>query len=253
VIGPDSRLRRALRNGRRALSSPADIWQRALPSELTYWARYIQTEGLDFPDDYRRRLDPNTPIGDPLLLEAIDRVGGTRVRIIDVGAGPMTCVGKHDPRVPERTIEIVAVDPLAREYAGLIRSAGISPPVATQQCAGEDVARVFGQQRFDIAFAQNSLDHSADPISAIESMVDAVRPGGAVVLHHYRREGETNRYEQLHQWNFDVQEGRLLLYNRRQSHDVGLLLADRATTSATIHDGSYHAQWVAATISRHLS
>jgi SAM-dependent methyltransferase len=251
VTGPDNGLRRRLRQGRRLLSSPADIWKRALPSELTYWAQFIQTEGLDFPEDYRQRLDPGTPISDPLILDAIDQVGGTRVRIVDVGAGPMTCVGKHDPRVPERKIEIVAIDPLASEYAELIRAAGISPPVPTQRCSGEDLIRVYGEQQFDIAFAQNSLDHSADPIAAIQSMVDAVRPGGAVVLHHYRREAETNRYEQLHQWNFDVQAGRLLLYNRRQSHDVGELIADRATTSARVHDGSYHAQWVAATITRH--
>jgi SAM-dependent methyltransferase len=234
------------------LSSPAEIWKRALPSELTYWAEYIRTEGLDFPDDYRQRLDPNTPIGDPLLLDAIEQVGGTHVRIIDVGAGPMTCVGKHDPRVPSRKIEIVAIDPLATEYAELLRVAGVLPPVPTQQCSGEDLTQAFGEQQFDIAFAQNSLDHSANPIAAIDSIVVAVRPGGAVVLHHYRREAETNRYEQLHQWNFDVHEGRLILYNRRQRHDVGHRIADRATTSATVHDGSYHAQWVAATISRDL-
>jgi SAM-dependent methyltransferase len=227
------------------------MWERGLPSELGFWKRYIETRGLDFPEEFSQRVARDAPVDDSVLLEAIDLIGRPdEVRIVDVGAGPLTSVGRRDPRDPARRIEVVAVDPLADAYNELLRDAGVAPPVLTQACRGEDIAARFADAQFDIAYARNSLDHAVDPLAAIGAMLSAVRVGGAVVLHHYRREGETNGYEQLHQWNFDVSDGRLLLYDRRVRHDIGKRFAARARTTARIHDGSYHSQWVAATLLR---
>jgi SAM-dependent methyltransferase len=250
MFGPDHPLRRTVRAVRRAHSSPAKVWQRALPHELEVWKRYIESGGGDFPDDFRARLDPRGPIVDPLLLEVLAAIETDEVRILDVGAGPLTGVGKVDPRRPTRRIEIVAVDPLADGYQRLLAGAGLTAPVPTQACRGEDVARRFGTGAFDIAYARNAVDHSAEAITVIESMLDAVRVGGTVLLHHYRREAELMRYEQLHQWNFDVQDGRLVLFNRRGRVDVAARLDHRATVAARVHGGSFHGDWVAATIIR---
>lgn len=217
--GP-SRLRRGLRAARRLTSSPSAIWQRGLPAEVGFWEEYFRTEGRQFPDGYRERRDPDGPISDELLLWALDRTSSDPVRILDVGSGPLTAVGRRDPRDPDRQIEIVATDPLADEYDRLLARAGITPPVRSQRCRGEEIVDTFGAGRFDIAHARNSVDHSADPLAVIRNMVTAVGPGGSVVLHHYRREGEKARYETLHQWNFDLEQGRLTIWGRRRRFDV---------------------------------
>jgi len=250
VLDPDHPLRRRLRPLRRAVSSPTAVWRRGLPLEVEFWADWIRGGGAAFPEEYRERLDPSAPITDPLLLEAIDRTPGSVVRILDVGAGPITAVGKQDPRAQDRVIDIVAVDPLADEYNRLLRDAGIDPPVRTRRCRGEDVAEEVGTRTFDIAFARNAIDHAVDPIRIIESMVAAVCIGGTVILRHYRREGETMGYEQLHFWNFDVEDGRLVLWNRRQRVDLTARLSDRATVTARVHPGSYHSEWTEVSIRR---
>lgn len=219
IAGP-SRLRSGLRAVRRLTSSPSAIWQRGLPAELGFWDEYFRTEGRQFPEGYRQRRDPDAPISDELLIQALDRTSSDPVRILDVGSGPLTAVGRCDPRNPGRQIEIVATDPLADDYDRLLARSGIAPPVRAQRCRGEDIVNTFGAGAFDIAHARNSVDHSADPLAVIRNMVTAVRPGGSVVLHHYRREGEEARYETLHQWNFDVEQGRLTIWGRRRRFDV---------------------------------
>lgn len=246
----DHRARRWLRAARRASSTQAAVWKRALPSEVDFWKGYIETGGGEFPDDFRTRLDPSAPIEDQGLLAILDQLPGDGVAILDVGAGPLTCVGKVDPSRPGRKVEIVAADPLADDYRQLLDSAGIKPPVITQVAKGEEVADVFGRGRFDIVHARNSVDHSMDAMAVVRSMFEAVRIGGFVYMHHYRREGELMRYEELHQWNFDVEDDRLIIFNRRRRYDLAEELGPGAEVATDVHAGGYHAPWVAATIRR---
>lgn len=243
-------LRRRLRVVRRRLSTPSGVWRRALPRELGYWSLYVETGGLSHPQEFRARLDPSAPIVDPYLLAAIDSVGAQHVRILDVGAGPMTTVGHVDNRGAVRNIEVVAVDPLAAEYGALLRAAGVRPPVSTQPCRGEDVALQFGCSTFDIAYARNSLDHSADPLAAISAMVDVVRPGGQVVLVHGRCEAEARDYEELHQWNFDVRDGCFVVFNKRYSFDITARFRTRVDITTDTFDAGEHGAWVVATLAR---
>jgi len=248
VLDADHPLRRRLRPIRRLASSTEAIWRRGLPLEVEFWAEYIRTAGGEFPEEFRERLDPQAEIKDPIILEAIDRSDADPVRILDVGSGPLTAVGRRDPRAPERRIDIVAIDPLADAYDRLLAQADLTPPVRTQKCRGEDIFKRYGPDSFDIGYARNSLDHSIDPMTVIENLVRAIKPGGTIVLRHYRREGEAMRYEQLHQWNFDVKGGRLLLWSKRRSYDVSQRLDGRARVVAQVHPGAYHADLVEAVI-----
>ena len=42
-------------------------------------------------------------------------------------------------------------------------------------------------------------------------MVTLARPGGFVILGHWRNEGLKAGYEELHQWNIDVVNGELVI------------------------------------------
>jgi SAM-dependent methyltransferase len=248
VSKSEVRLLRSLRGiGRTALPA-GSIWRRGCSSEVEYWANYLRTKGAEFPDGYRERLNRDGAIADRLILDAIDRTPSGPVRILDVGAGPLTVIGKRDPRNPARGIEIVATDPLAREYDKLLLEFGINPPVRTVPCRGEELVRTFGSSAFDIGHARNSIDHSADPIGIIENMVEVVRPGGTIILRHYHREGELTNYGHLHQWNFDLEDDHLLIWGKRERYDVTKHLAETATLTAQILPGAYHADWVEALI-----
>ncbi len=220
------------------------LWWRARKSrETKFWAAWlVGAPGTEeWTSDREARLAPETEIRDPLLRAELDRNPAEEISILDVGAGPLTILGY---RYPGKTLTIVPVDPLADEYDRLLRDAAIDPPIHTIRVAGEELLEHFGSGTFDIACATNSLDHSADPFAIISNMVSVVRTGGIVLLRHKRNEGESARYEGLHQWNFDVVDESLLLWNNAVEVNVGSALEGRALTTAWISENQVIARLV---------
>lgn len=206
-------------------------WRRRRRTEVDFWADWlVGAPGTEqWAGDRLARLDPDTEVRDPLVRAELEGSPAREISILDVGAGPVTNLGF---RHPGKSLAIVAVDPLADDYDRLLREAGLDPPVRTIPVAGEELLERFGPARFDIAYACNSLDHSADPVAIVSAMVSVVRPGGVVLLRHKRNEGESARYGGLHQWNFDVAGDGLVLWNEAGRIDVGAELAGRAETTA---------------------
>src|SRR5207344_2449216 len=91
---------------------------------------------------------------------------------------------------------------------------GVTPIVRTIPCPAESVADVLGEARFDVVYSQNALDHTEDPMAGLEQMVRAVKPGAWVVLKHAVDEAETQSYGSLHDWNFRIEDGRFVIWNR---------------------------------------
>jgi SAM-dependent methyltransferase len=208
-------------------------WRTRQRSEVNFWAGWlVGAPGTEeWASDRDSRLDPETEIRDPLVRAELERNRAEEVSILDVGAGPVTALGF---RYPGKTLTIVPVDPLADEYDRLLREAQLEAPIRTLPVAGEELLEHFGPGRFDVAYATNALDHSADPFTIISNMVAVVRPGGVVLLRHKRNEGESAGYGGLHQWNFDVVDDSLLLWNNAAEVNVGSALKGRTVTTAWI-------------------
>jgi hypothetical protein len=99
----------------------------------------------------------------------------------------------------------------------------------------EDLSAFFAPDSFDLVHCINALDHSFDPLRAIHEMLRVARVGGTVVLMHQPNEAEAENYVGLHQWNFDVQDGRFVVWNRERRIDV----ADAVRAVARVEaDGS---------------
>lgn len=219
------------------------LWRGRRGSEVDFWAGWlVGAPGTEqWTSDREARLSPATEITDPVVRAELERNPAEEISILDVGAGPLTMLGYQ---YPGKRLTIVPVDPLAEEYARLLRDAGLVPPVPTIPVAGEALLEHFGSRRFDIAYASNALDHSADPLTIISNMVALVRSGGVVVLRHKRNEGESARYGGLHQWNFDVADDGLVLWSSAVEVDVGSALEGRAVTRAWISEGDVVARLV---------
>ena len=123
----------------------------------------IETGGLDQPEDYRRRLDPATPLRDDLEAE-IARSASDPVNILDVGCGPATMIGNRTRG--NKPFTVTSADPLGDQYAAIWKSAGHDPPHPIITVAAEQLASHLSAI-FDIVFACNSLDHSVQPLQAI--------------------------------------------------------------------------------------
>jgi SAM-dependent methyltransferase len=219
------------------------VWRTRQGSEVDFWAGWlVGAPGTEeWASDREARLAPDTEIVDPVVRAELERNPAEEISILDVGAGPVTKLGF---RYPGKKLTIVAVDPLADEYDRLLHDAGLEPPVRTIRVAGEALLEHFGSRTFDIAYATNALDHSADPFTIISNMVAVVRPGGVVLLRHKRNEGESARYGGLHQWNFDVVDDSLLVWNDAVEVNVGAALEGRAVATAWISDNEVLARLV---------
>jgi SAM-dependent methyltransferase len=219
------------------------VWRTRQGSEVDFWAGWlVGAPGTEeWASDREARLAPDTEIVDPVVRAELERNPAEEISILDVGAGPVTKLGF---RYPGKKLTIVAVDPLADEYDRLLHDAGLEPPVRTIRVAGEALLEHFGSRTFDIAYATNALDHSADPFTIISNMVAVVRAGGVVILRHKRNEGESALYGGLHQWNFDVVDDSLLVWNNAVEVNVGAALEGRAVATAWISDNEVLARLV---------
>ena len=182
----------------------------ALKGEVQFWRNWLSTKGMYWPDDFHARFDPDRRL-DGHLAPFVDRVDGDFVRILDVGAGPLTKLGKTHP---SKRLVITATDLLATDYDRLLAELGLVPPVRTIHADAEQLVAQFGRDAFDIVHAQNCIDHTADPARAIEEMVAVARPGGYVVLFHAENEGQREQYNQLHQWNFTCEAAAFVIRDR---------------------------------------
>jgi SAM-dependent methyltransferase len=201
-------MRQSLRRTRRR-PPPIDR-SAALEEEIQFWRDWFQTGGSEWPWEYRDRLDTELPI-QPHVATYIDRLPAERVRILDVGAGPLTALGKrHAPK----QLEIVATDLLAPEYDRLFAELGDEPPLRTVYADAARLVEQFGRDAFDVVHGQNCVDHTIDPLQAIDQMVAITKPGGYVVLYHAENEGLHERYTQLHQWDFTCKDGSFVIGDR---------------------------------------
>ncbi len=175
-------------------------WRAGLTKEVRFWEEYFRTRGLEWPDAYKRALDPDfalQPWIEALLPPAAS------VHVLDVGAGPLTYLGK---KCEGKDLTITAVDPLADEYDRIILEFGVEPLVRTKKVHAEELTDRFPANSFDLVYARNCIDHSYDPERAILQMVEVAKKGSYVLLEHEQNEAEKENYYGLHQWNFSMTE-----------------------------------------------
>lgn len=180
--------------------------------EIDFWDSVLETRGGQWSADFQHRMDPESQVCWFMRGKLF-----ANAEVLDVGAGPLTTVGK---RCGEDRIIVTAVDPLAEGYRSLLKKHGIVPPVRTILGFGEGLYEQFGANRFDLVNAQNSIDHSLHPMTVILEMISVARPGGWVTLLHNRNEGERRKYHGMHGWNFDMWGDALVLWNKDRFYNV---------------------------------
>lgn len=213
-----------------------EITAECVADEMAFWEVWFQSRGGADAEEYRRRLDPRDPM-QPYIAELLTQPLGARVDVLDVGAGPLTWLGKVLPR---RDMHITAIDPLAPHYDVVLAEHGVAPPIRTRFGRAEALVDDVGRNRFDLVHARNCIDHCQDPVSAIDQLVAAAREGAVVFLHHATNEADTQHFNGFHQWNLFGDNGHLMVANRTRTTDVTERLAEVADVETTLHsDGQW--------------
>ena len=107
-------------------------WKIGLRDEIAWWDGFMAENYIPAPknpnglsEEAIFRLDETAPLQDQ-FVQLLKDTNTERIRILDVGCGPFSLIGKVLPR---KELDITAVDPLAEEYIKLQSKHGIVPPV----------------------------------------------------------------------------------------------------------------------------
>lgn len=195
-------------------------WKTGLDQELAFWEDWA-TNNLE---SLNGRLKPDAELH-PYLKKYIDPKGKDTIRVLDVGAGPITYLGS---RWSGYNLEITAIDPLADEYNEMLRKHNIARPVTSIYGEAEKLDEQFPPNTFDLAYSFNALDHSRNPVEGVCSVLQVLKSGAYFLLRTFVNEGENQKYTGLHQWNFCECDRRLFIWRPGEEHDMNALLESLA-------------------------
>lgn len=214
----------------KSLVRQLSAWLNGIDYEINFWNSWMEEKGGQWGSDFTGRMDPERPV-DPALFDGMD-ITATQ-KVLDVGAGPVSFFGYQ---LNGKPIELSACDPLAPQYAEMSGRHAINWPVKTESAFAEDLSAFYPRDYFDMVVCRNALDHSFDPIRGIEEMLLVLRNGGRANLMHYANEAEEARYDGFHQWNFDVVDGRPIVWNKSARIDLIERFGDCADVRCSKHD-----------------
>ncbi len=76
-----------------ATNAVKKTWDKNIQDEIRFWRHIFETKGFRWPEEYRERQNPQRSL-QTYITETFDVPDGMPVRILDVGAGPLTPLGK---------------------------------------------------------------------------------------------------------------------------------------------------------------
>jgi len=249
----------ALRNLQKVglISQQKILWKLGISSEILFWKNYLQSRGGKWNYYYEHQTKPDAPL-EKMIAELLDAPLGSKVRILDVGAGPLTTLGKI---WAGREVELVPVDVLADHYDELLKDLKIVPIVRTLKADAEHLTEVFPEGSFDLVHARNSIDHCHDPVRAIDEMLAVTRPGGWILLRHLPNEATEQAKSRstwpgagFHQWDFFADNGDFWISGPKTRTNITELLSGKAIVKVEMikSDGRYESssEWIICRIQK---
>lgn len=198
------------------------IWLVNIPSELSFWDQYFKTKGLKWKENFEQRADPEFPLQDD-LAKLVEHVSDNTIKILDVGAGPQTFIGK---KLLNKRLIIEATDPLADDYIYIMKKHGIQPLVSPKEIQAEVIGSIFELNSFDLVVARNSLDHAHNPLIGIKELVKVTKINCYVYIITRLNEGKNQNYAGLHQWNFSIVDNAFYIDNGKVKFNVNQILSN---------------------------
>ncbi|MGH8234952.1 MAG: class I SAM-dependent methyltransferase [Rhodanobacteraceae bacterium] len=206
---------------------------------------FVGQEFPTFRQEMLDRINPDATVVKYVAARLPKNVPTTELKILDVAAGPVSCIGwKIDGRSPQ----ITPIDALAEQYRSILGEFQLVPPVYTQHCDGENILDIFPPATFDLVHIRNALDHCYDALAVMRNMLAVLKPGGVLIVCGYTDEAQTGNYDGLHQWNIRVDGGQMVIWRPGERHEINTLFADQLAAADAVQDDS--ARWTSVTLTK---
>lgn len=202
-------------------------WLKGIPYEVAFWRSYYSNAKR------RRDLFGWSGYDQMCSLDAFDVQGyiGSLPQpdpvVVDLGCGMSYAMGNVFPTKPAARVDFV--DPLAAFYNKILKDYHVERPEIRFGMI-ENLSASYRNGSVDFIHVRNALDHCLDPMRGIIEALACLRIGGVLYLNHFRNEATRENYRGFHQWNIDLRQGDLVLWN----NDETIYVADRLADCATI-------------------
>ena len=199
----------------------SDIWDSGIRFEIDHHRKWTCGESCYGPMEGWFQYERSTKLsGKPVephatrICEVIYKVYGNESRenvrlMLDHGAGPFTNLGTQftcpDSSLAKQVdAQVIAVDPLAPLYNGVLNEFKIYRTLRTAYCPSEILTTCIGENVVDFSIIINALDHSVNPLEGFKQALRVTRVGGISCIYSVKNEAEHQGATGFHQWNFDV-------------------------------------------------
>jgi SAM-dependent methyltransferase len=164
--------------------------------ELNFWKGFVKTER--FLNGWVKKV--KTPELQQSVADFIKSVSHNQVA--DVGSGVVSILNGLIP--------VTAIDPLGELYQLIFdyKAHKLAHPLPFP---AEEMPAV---NHFDIVHCSNAIDHTQQPTLAYESMMNAVKPKGYLILQGFENEGTHENWQGFHQHDIYVDAKTLCIKNQ---------------------------------------
>ena len=206
------------------------IWKERLHEEHEGYEQFLIEQINNGFADIGWRMDKATPLV-PMAEEIVSGVPFDKVRLLEVGTGPLSVVG-YIPKCG-KPIEFVYTDPMAAQYEAVMHRLGLPIVNRVQPVIAENLVTTYGPESFETVFCCNALDHVSNALIALLNVVMVLKPLGRGILCHFEKEAERCHWNGLHQWNFYEERGEFWIADREMQLNISKSLQPYATIGAT--------------------
>lgn len=203
-------------------------WLKGIPYEVSFWNSYYghkpSLRDLDSWGDYGKECNLEN-----FDIKSFAATCGPKPLFIDLGCALSYTFGTH---LDGYDVTIDRVDPLAAFYNRILeRHAPERPRIkfGMLECA----SAFYDRGSVDLIQVRNALDHSANPMQGVEECLRCLRVGGVLYLNHHRNEANRENYRGFHQYNIDVENGCLIIWNRSERINLNDALKGFATVECS--------------------
>jgi SAM-dependent methyltransferase len=141
------------------------------------------------------------------------------LKVLDIGCGPISVLRWG---AIQGEISITGVDPLLGMYALVLARHGLDtlPKIRCDREIvgfGEDLDNLLPDEKFDMIYSQNALDHTQRPMRVIEQISRHLTPHGIAVIQVATREGTRRKWDQLHKTDIFLKDSVLMFAHQHTS------------------------------------
>lgn len=158
-----------------------------------------------------QQIDPRfSPQKLSASLEALlPERSGDRFYVLDVGCGYASHVGRRTSKDEE--VVVVGIDVLAVPYLQVVQGLRLPAQHVTLPIAAEELNAAFPPGTFDLVVCRDALDGFVEPGKALAQMIQAVKPGGSVVVATLKGQGTARGFKDGKYWDAGEHDGILLM------------------------------------------